>query len=95
MMARWANPKDPDEQVNYSIDWSGRFVEGRIVSSKWDVAQGSALVAGHSFTDSVTTVYVSGGMAGEKCVFTNEVQVEGTAIPLILQQSIAIRIVEK
>lgn len=63
-MARGWDPKDPDEVLDYELDWSTRLATGdTITASSWSIATGDEeLVIGEtSFTDSTTTLWLSGG----------------------------------
>lgn len=67
----WPN-KDPDEVLDYSFDW-GEFLNGDTISaSDWDVEDGLT-VGSDSFSDTVTTVWLSGGQAGRSYTARNRI----------------------
>lgn len=63
------DPKDPDERVDYGINWRFRD-DDQIVSSTWTVQDGLTKVVDpvsgilHPFTNTTTTVWVTGGTPG-------------------------------
>lgn len=67
MTKRWPF-KDPDDVLDYSLDWTSWLDEGDTVASVvWDVPE--PLVEGAaSEEDGVTTVFISGGEHGEKYI---------------------------
>lgn len=57
--------KDPDEILDYRINWVARLGVDTIVTSTFSVAVGAGLVVdSNSFTDTITTVWLSGGTLG-------------------------------
>lgn len=70
--------KDPGEVKDYQIDWAGespgpRLVEGEtIASSEWTVEEGIT-VDSEAADDTTATIWVSGGVAGQKYRLTNEI----------------------
>jgi hypothetical protein len=67
--------QDPDERVDYARDWqaSGDLVDGdTIVTSTWTPDTGITVVS-DSHTDTVATVRVSGGTAGNRYGITNHI----------------------
>ena len=69
-------PKDPAETLDYDIDWSQRLLTGdTIVSSSWAaMASGSSLtINSNSFTTTLTKIWLSGGVLGQKYRLTNTV----------------------
>lgn len=69
--------KDPDEILDYSLDWGSRLDDGdQIETSTWTVPTG--LTKGDtSFTASTTTVWLSGGTAGKRYNALNRVTTTG------------------
>ncbi len=69
----WETPKDPDEIKDYMVDWADRLTEGdTIVTSTWIVPTG-IVEDSNSFTDSTTTIWLSGGTLGTNYSFVNRV----------------------
>lgn len=64
--------KDPDAVLDYRIDWTTWLDGDSIVSSTWTAESGITI---DSFTDSATnsTVWLSGGSAGERYAVTNSI----------------------
>ena len=56
--------KDPDANLDYSVDWSDWLVTGdNIASTLWTVPAGLTKGA-ESEADGICTIYLSGGTAG-------------------------------
>ncbi len=76
--------KDPDEVLDYGIDWNGPAAEGGpwlesgdvLESSTWTADDGITIQSS-SFSDTQTTVWVSGGTAGEQYELENDVVTAG------------------
>lgn len=68
--------KDPDSTVDFGFDWSDWLVDDTIASSTWTLQTG--LTAGtNSFTDTVTTVWIAGGTAGQQYTAANRITTAG------------------
>lgn len=68
--------KDPDEVLDYAIDWTPRLGADVIVSSTWVVPVGLTKESDtHSTTD--TTIWLSGGTSGDVYQMTNRVVTSG------------------
>lgn len=68
------DPKDPDEVLDYKINWAKRLGSDTIVSSTWDVPSG--LTHGppaDTFTNTTTTVWLSGGTLDAVYDITNHI----------------------
>ncbi len=64
--------KDPSAVLDYMIDWS-RWLKGdTIQTSQWTVPAGLALVS-QTNTTTTTTVWLSGGTAGQTYTVTNRI----------------------
>jgi hypothetical protein len=60
MAKRFETPKDPDEVLDYQIDWSAPLAGDVITTSTWTVPTG--LVGGiEQNTNTTTTIWLSGG----------------------------------
>lgn len=73
-------PKDPNAIIDYYIDWSKWLRDGdTILSSTWTVQAGLTKIADpitavvDPFTDTVATVWVSGGTAGSSYTALNHI----------------------
>jgi hypothetical protein len=74
-MVMWP-PKDPDEILDYQIDWSDRLFSDAIVSSVWTVPPG--LVGGaQSIAGASTVLWLSGGSLGQTYKIHNRVVTSG------------------
>jgi hypothetical protein len=76
-MINWP-AKDPDEVLDYQLDWADderpRLEAGEtITSSAWSVVSGTVVIDDDDSVGGVTTVWLSGGEAGEACVILNRV----------------------
>ncbi len=83
--------KDPDEATLYGVDWLDRLGEATITSSSWVVPAGITQVSA-SYTDTQTTIKLSGGTLGSTNRVTNRVT---TSDGETLDQSIDVEIIEK
>lgn len=80
--------KDPDELLDYQIDWSERLGDDTISSgnsSSWDGDDDDLIIEDESHTDTTTTVWLSGGVLETRYLLTNTIWTDGGRI---LQQSI-------
>jgi len=92
MALRWPS-KDPDEVLDYQLDWTARLDGDTISSSSWAVASGSGLtIDSDSETTTLTTVWLSAGTEGTTYTLTNTIV---TAASRTMEQSVRIRIKEK
>ena len=89
-------PKDPASNVDFSIDWSSWLQSGEtIASANWSVepsGDASLSLGAQTSGSTVTSVFVSGGVAGHRyrltCLATSS---EGRAA----ERSITLRIMEQ
>jgi hypothetical protein len=94
MALKWPD-KDPEALKDYSLDWSAMLATAEVIeSSAWSVLPTGLTLNGlpASFTDSVTTVWLSGGTAGVAYVVKNTIE---TDRGLIDERSITIKIKEQ
>jgi len=68
--------KDPDEVLDYSIDWSTWLGEDTISTSEWTVPAGITEDSDSNDTTSAT-IWLSGGTAGVKYSLVNEIVTAG------------------
>lgn len=89
-MLTWPD-KDPDEVLDYQINWSARLAGDTIVTSDWivpdTITQDSA-----SKTSSTTTIWLSGGTLNERVELTNRITTAGGRT---MDQSVRLRIKQK
>jgi hypothetical protein len=64
--------KDPDDTLNYGVDWVRELRGDTIETSTWIVAAGITKVS-DSKTATTTTIIVSGGTAGETYTLVNRI----------------------
>ena len=64
--------KDPDAVLDYEIDWSDWLVTDTISASTWTADTGLT-VDSDSFTDTATTVWLSGGVVGTSYEVVNHI----------------------
>lgn len=77
-MKSWPT-KDPDEVLDYDIDWSARLASGETIStSSWSVVSGTVVIDSNSKTDDRTKVWLSGGTLGETCELRNRIVTSGS-----------------
>lgn len=70
--------KDPDDTLDYSINWVKWLPSGVVITaSEWDVPDGiveeDPPVGYLPFTDTSTTVWLSGGTPGASYQLTNQI----------------------
>ena len=80
MALSWSTPKDPDEVLDYQIDWSTLLGTDTIITSTWVFAdaQDNALVMdSNTHTTTTATVWLSAGTAGTTYQLTNRITTLG------------------
>ena len=87
------DPKDPDENLDYDIDWSARMVSGDTINaSTWTIMDGTVVKGDNTFTVSATKVWLSGGALGETCELLNRVT---TTNGRVMDQTVFIKIAKR
>ncbi len=81
-MSSWP-PKDPDEVLDYTINWRKTGNEclrpgETIVTSTVEVVAGSVVIDSTSDDGSVVTIWLSGGTVGEVCQVRNHIVTSAT-----------------
>lgn len=91
--------KDPDEVLDYSFDWGTAWLgSDSIADSDWALdpdTDGELAIAESptpSFDDETTTVWLEGGVAGERYLLTNSIE---TAAGRYADRSVWIKIVSR
>jgi hypothetical protein len=71
---KWPN-KDPDEKLDFSIDWrtEGRLPVGDIIDASLWISPVGITVESESFSNTITTIWLSGGTIGESYDFVNRI----------------------
>ena len=96
-MLSWPK-KDPDEVLDYQLDWADaddpRLETGETLSaSTWTVVEGDVVIDSSSYVATgLSTVWLSGGTAGTRCVLLNRVTTSGGRT---YDQSVILRIRNK
>lgn len=75
MAAKWPF-KDPDEVLDYTIDWTARLGSDTISTSTWIVPTGITEDS-NSNTTTATTIWLSGGTVNQIYELTNRVVTAG------------------
>lgn len=68
--------KGPGDRLDYGIDWSAWLGSDTITASAWSAPEGITLES-DSHTTTATTVWVSGGTAGQSHTLTNAIETAG------------------
>jgi len=69
----WPN-KDPDEVLDYQVDWSARLEGVETVLISTFTTTGSVVIDSAGFTSQgIATVWLSGGVAGDMCEVRNHI----------------------
>ncbi len=86
--------KDPDAALDYGFNWTAWLETGdTILTSAWDVPSGLTL-DNSSFTSTHTTVWLSGGTAGDKYLVRNRITTINNPVRGD-DRSLLIRVVER
>jgi len=62
-MKKW-DPKDPDEVLDYEIDWTDRLDGDTIVTSTWPIVPVGITKNSDAHTTTASTIWLSGGTLG-------------------------------
>lgn len=67
--------KDPSASIDFTINWAKWLADGdAIAESEWDIPDGLTEVEEkRDHTDTTTTVWLQGGVAGEEYPVTNTI----------------------
>lgn len=76
MALSWTAPKDPDEVKDYGINWADLLVTDTISTSTWTLPAGITKDS-DSKTSTATTIWFSGGTAGEVYLIENKIVTAG------------------
>jgi hypothetical protein len=75
MAKRWP-PKDPQEVLDYAIDWTSRLGGDTVSQSVWDVPTG-LVKDSESIAPTMTTLWLSSGALGKTYDITNHIITSG------------------
>ena len=82
--------KDPDDVLDYSIDWTARLDDSdTILTSDWSVTDGDVVIDSQSMSGPKTIVWLSGGTDATASVLLNRVVTQGGRT---MDQSVSIKI---
>jgi len=76
MTRRWNEPKDPDELLDYTVDWAEALGGDTIASSAWTVPSGITRGT-DSNTATTATIWISGGSADQNYSLLNRITTAG------------------
>lgn len=91
---RWERDKDPDEYLDYSIDWTNDLQGGEAITSSSWVSGGSPnitplVISLPSINGSVTTAWFNGGTDRTMYAVTNHITTQGGRI---LEKTVNLRV---
>lgn len=69
-------PKDPDEVLDYIVDWSARLEADTIATSTWTVPLGITKNS-DTKTNTTTTIWLSSGVLDASYEFVNRITTAG------------------
>lgn len=71
--------KDPDEVLDYQIDWITNRLEAAetISTSTWSVIDGDVAIQSSSHASGIATVWLTGGTDSTVCVIRNRITTSG------------------
>jgi hypothetical protein len=90
MSLKWPN-KDPDDVLDFQIDWSARLGTDTISTSTWTLNSGSVVLGTDTKTATTATIWLSGGTLGDWCELDNTIVTAGGRT---LEQLVKIKIAE-
>ncbi len=90
---KWPEPKDPNEKVDFTVDWSKRLDTGdTIETTTFTVTEGTVTVDSSSASGKIATVWLTGGSSGEVCPVLNRIITVGGRE---MEQTILLEILSK
>ena len=84
--------KDPVEVLDYQLDWSARLSGDTITTSNWTVSPTGVTLADDTYTDTASTVWLSGGALGDSYKLRNVIT---TAAGRTMVETISITLQEQ
>jgi hypothetical protein len=76
MALQWDDPKDPNEVLDYIIDWSERLASGETIgTSAWTITGSDSVLVedSNSISGETTVIWVSAGTLGVTYTLTNRI----------------------
>lgn len=86
MALKWP-AKDPEEVLDYKIDWTKRLGADTIIASDWPDPPAGITVDSALFSAKTTTIWLSGGTLGKSYTLTNRIT---TAAGRTMEQSVVL-----
>lgn len=78
MATKFPSPKDPNAVADYELNWALRLLDDTISVSTWTVKDDANITIDHDeFSNTTTTVWLSGGTAGQTYTLTNHIVTAG------------------
>lgn len=68
-----APSKDPDSVIDYGVDWSRWLRDGETISTSTWLVEDGLTIEREAFSDTITTVVLSGGTVNTQYTITNRV----------------------
>lgn len=88
MALNWPS-KDPDELLDYSLNWVNALGTDTIVTSDWSINSADLIENHKTNTATATVIWLEGGTLNQQYTVTNTIETAGGRI---FQQSVNIRI---
>lgn len=85
----WPRSKDPDDVLDYSINWARELAGDTISTSVWTVPSGLTDESLSTNTDTETTVWLSGGTDGTSYDVKNRIT---TAAGRTMDQTVTLKV---
>lgn len=73
----WPRPKDPNDVLDYQVDWADWLGADTISTSTWPTIPAGITKGSDSKTTTATTIWLSGGSNGQTYELTNRVVTAG------------------
>jgi hypothetical protein len=80
MALAWRTAKDPNEVLDFQIDWSARLASDETIStSSWTITGADSVLVEDSndIDDTNTIIWLSAGTLGERYLLTNRITTTG------------------
>lgn len=91
LLTTW-DSKDPDEILDYRVDWTARLAGDTILTSTWALPTGITKVTDSTDNVNTTTIWFSGGVDGKTYACTNHITTAGGRT---MEQTINLPVVQK
>lgn len=88
---KWPN-KDPQDVLDYAIDWSAELEEETLTGSAWSVAPNTLTIDSDAIGGDQTILWLSGGESGTRYTVTNTVT---TSAGRTFRRSVHLTVVER